>query len=148
MLYCVSLSVKSPAHKHAHARASLVTLHNSLIVSFFDTSAHLAPPTPPPEAPKPPTRKRKRTLPYQGPDDDTATLRSSRLKQWTIGMGRKEREKFRHLGSAALTSERRPLRDRDEIAAERGVVLLPERGGEYMAVSLSGRCVERADSMR
>ena len=70
-------------------------------------------------------------MPYQGPDDDVATLRSTRLKQWTIGMGRKERERFRHLGTMALSTERKPLKDRDEIAAERGVVLLPERGGQF-----------------
>lgn len=109
-----------------------VTLHNSLIVSFFDTSAHLAPPTPPPEAPKPPPRKKRRTLPYQGPEDEIYSLRSSRLKQWTIGMGRKEREKFRHLGSMATRSERRPQPGRDEIASERGIELLPERGGKYI----------------
>ncbi|KAJ3555591.1 hypothetical protein NM688_g2495 [Phlebia brevispora] len=107
---------------------ALLTLHNSLIVSLFDTSAHLAPPTPPPEAPKPPPKKRRRTLPYQGPDDDVATLRSTRLTQWTIGMGRRERERFRQLEGMALSTERKPRRDKDEIASERGVVLLPERG--------------------
>lgn len=116
-----------------------MTLHNSLIVSLFDTSAHLAPPTPPPEAPKPPLRKRKRTLPYQGEDDDVATLRSTRLKQWTIGMGRRERERFRLLENAALSTERRPRKDRDEIAAERGVVLLPERGGVSWLYALSSQ---------
>ncbi|PSR72818.1 hypothetical protein PHLCEN_2v11315 [Hermanssonia centrifuga] len=106
----------------------IMQLHNSLIVSLFDTSAHLAPPTPPPEAPKLPPRKRRRTLPYQGPDDDVTTLRSSRLKRWTIGMGRRERDRLRSLESMALSTERKPRKGRDEIADERGVVLLNERG--------------------
>ncbi|KAI0923794.1 hypothetical protein AcW1_006656 [Taiwanofungus camphoratus] len=107
----------------------LVQLHNALIVSLFDTSAHLAPPTPPPDLPKPPPRKRRRTLPYQGSDNsDPATLRSSRLKKWTVGMGRHERERIRVLESYASGIERRPQKAKDEIAAERGVQLLPERG--------------------
>lgn len=107
-----------------------VQLHNALIVSLFDTSAHLAPPTPPPDLPKPPPRKRRRTLPYQGSDNsDPATLRSSRLKKWTVGMGRHERERIRVLESYASGIERRPQKAKDEIAAERGVQLLPERGG-------------------
>lgn len=44
-------------------------------------------------------------------------------------MGRRERERVRGLESAALTSERRPRREKDEIAAERGVQLILERGG-------------------
>ncbi|KAI0072699.1 hypothetical protein K474DRAFT_1628620 [Panus rudis PR-1116 ss-1] len=108
---------------------ALIQLHNSLIVSLFDTSAHLAPPTPPPDAPKQPPRKRRRTLPYQDADDsDMTSLRSSRLKQWTIGMGRRERERIRGLESLALSTERVPRKEKDEIAAERGVQLLPERG--------------------
>ena len=107
----------------------LVQLHNSLIVSLFDTSAHLAPPTPPPDAPHAPPRKRRRLLPYEDPDGHSTSLRSSRLKQWTVGMGRRERERVRGLESAALSSERRPRREKDEIAAERGVQLVLERGG-------------------
>ena len=106
-------------------------LHNSFIVSLLDPSAHLAPPTPPPDAPKPPARKRRRTLPYQGEDDDeTTTLRSSRLKRWTIGIGKRERDRLRGLDAVALSTERKPRKEVDEIAADRGVVLLPERGGE------------------
>ncbi|KAI0821573.1 transcriptional regulator of RNA polII, SAGA, subunit-domain-containing protein [Irpex lacteus] len=105
-----------------------IQLHNSLIVSLLDPSAHLAPPTPPPDAPAPPPRKRRRTLPYQGEDDDTYTLRSSRLKRWIVGLGKRERERLRGLETAALGTERKPRRERDEIAMERGVVLLPERG--------------------
>ncbi|PCH44243.1 hypothetical protein WOLCODRAFT_76347 [Wolfiporia cocos MD-104 SS10] len=106
----------------------LVQLHNSLIVSLFDTSAHLAPPTPPPDVPKPPPRKRRRTLPYQGADSsDPSTLRSSRLKRWTVGLGRRERERIRQLETIAKPLELQPLPFRDEISAERGVQLLPER---------------------
>lgn len=57
------------------------------------------------------------------------TLRSSRLKRWTIGMGRRERDRLRSLESMALSTERKPRKGRDEIADERGVVLLNERGG-------------------
>lgn len=117
-----------------------VQLHNSLIVSLLDPSAHLAPPTPPPDAPAPPPRKRRRTLPYQGEDDDTTTLRSTRLKRWTVGLGKRERERLRGLEAVALSTERRPRRERDEIAAERGVVLLQERGG--MSACNSGNGLE------
>ncbi|KAJ3486810.1 hypothetical protein NLI96_g3983 [Meripilus lineatus] len=108
---------------------TLVQLHNSLIVSLFDTSAHLAPPTPPPDVPKPLPRKRKRLLPYQGEDGlDDVTLRSTRLKRWTVGLGRRERERVKGLETVALSTERKPRKDRDEIAAERGVQSLQERG--------------------
>ncbi|KAH8104135.1 transcriptional regulator of RNA polII, SAGA, subunit-domain-containing protein [Cristinia sonorae] len=106
----------------------LITLHNSLIVSLFDTSAHLAPPTPPPDAPKLPPRKRRRLLPYQGEDDHETSLRSHRLKRWTVGLGRRERERVRGMEAMALSTERRPRKERDEISAERGVQLLSERG--------------------
>ena len=113
------------------SRFATVQLHNSFIVSLLDPSAHLAPPTPPPDAPKPSPRKRRRTLPYQGDDEDaeSGTLRSTRLKRWTIGMGKRERDRLRSLDAVALSSERRPRKDLDEVAADRGVVLLPERGG-------------------
>ncbi|TCD69636.1 hypothetical protein EIP91_006861 [Steccherinum ochraceum] len=107
---------------------SLIILHNSLIVSLFDTSAHLAPPTPPPDAPKPPPKKRRRLLPYQGEDDDETSLRSTRLKKWTVGLGRRERERIRGMETMALSTERGPRPERDEISAERGVQLLSERG--------------------
>ncbi|KAH9846033.1 transcriptional regulator of RNA polII, SAGA, subunit-domain-containing protein [Lenzites betulinus] len=107
----------------------LVQLHNTLIVSLFDTSAHLAPPTPPPDVPKPPPRKRRRTLPYQGPDAiDDGTLRSARLKKWTLGLGKRERERIRALETVARNEPVVPKGYTDEIAAERGVVLIQERG--------------------
>ena len=116
----------------------LVTLHNSLIVSLFDTSAHLAPPTPPPDAPKPPPRKRRRLLPYQGEGDDETSLRSNRLKRWTVGLGRRERERVRGMETMALSTERRPRPERDEIDAERGVQLLAERGGSLSVILCKG----------
>ncbi|OJT06384.1 hypothetical protein TRAPUB_2758 [Trametes pubescens] len=107
----------------------LVQLHNTLIVSLFDTSAHLAPPTPPPDVLKPPSRKRRRTLPYQGPDAmDEGTLRSARLKKWTVGLGRRERDRIRALETVALNEPVVPKDYTDEIAAERGVTLMQERG--------------------
>lgn len=83
--------------------------------------------TPPPDAPKGPPRKRRRLLPYQGPDDPT-TLRSARLKRWTVGVGKRERERIRSFEPVALTYERKSRLESDEIACERGVQLLPERG--------------------
>ncbi|EKM49981.1 uncharacterized protein PHACADRAFT_188361 [Phanerochaete carnosa HHB-10118-sp] len=128
----------------------LLQLHNSFIVSLLDPSAHLAPPTPPPDAPKPPSRKRRRTLPYQGEDDDESeTLRSTRLKRWTIGMGKRERDRLRSLDALALSTERSPRREKDEIAADRGVVLLLERGepaGSRMPLHLAS--VTRAPTLQ
>ncbi|KII87194.1 hypothetical protein PLICRDRAFT_112502 [Plicaturopsis crispa FD-325 SS-3] len=108
---------------------TLVQLHNALIISLFDaTTHHRRPPTPPPDLPKAPPRKRRRTLPYQGPEDDD-TLRSPRLKRWAVAVGRRERERIRALASAPPGMEhQRPRPDTDEIARERGVMLLPERG--------------------
>ncbi|KAH7890734.1 transcriptional regulator of RNA polII, SAGA, subunit-domain-containing protein [Phlebopus sp. FC_14] len=106
---------------------NLVQLHNSLIISLFDFTVHRRPPTPPPDVSKPPPRKRRRTLPYQGPDDTDGTLRSTRLKRWTVSLGRRERDRIRNLQFSALEHQR-PRKDTDEIACDRGVVLLPERG--------------------
>ena len=107
-------------------------LHNALIVSIFDPSTHLvAALTPPPDVPKGPPRKRRRLLPYQGPDpDEPITLRSSRLKRWAVGIGRRERDRIRNLKPVALSSKRVPRPEVDEIANERGVRLLSERGGK------------------
>ena len=106
----------------------LVQLHNSLIISLFDFTVHRRPPTPPPDVSKPPPRKRRRTLPYQGPDDTDDTLRSSRLKRWTVSLGRRERERIRGLQNIP-TERPRPRKETDEIARDRGVVLLDEHGG-------------------
>ncbi|KAI0060968.1 hypothetical protein BV25DRAFT_816944 [Artomyces pyxidatus] len=108
--------------------SQLVQLHNALIISIFDPSAHLAALTPPPDAPKGPPRKRRRLLPYQGPDpNEPLTLRSSRLKQWTLGLGRRERERVRTFNPTALSDRKpQPRPHEDEITAERGVRLLPE----------------------
>ncbi|KAG1746671.1 transcriptional regulator of RNA polII, SAGA, subunit-domain-containing protein [Suillus paluster] len=106
---------------------NLVQLHNSLIISLFDFTVHRRPPTPPPDVSKPPPRKRRRTLPYQGPDDRDDTLRSSRLKRWTVSLGRRERERIRTLQSMP-TERPRPRKETDEIVRDRGVMLLTERG--------------------
>ncbi|KAG1751663.1 transcriptional regulator of RNA polII, SAGA, subunit-domain-containing protein [Suillus occidentalis] len=106
---------------------NLVQLHNSLIISLFDFTVHRRLPTPPPDVSKPPPRKRRRTLPYQGPDDNDDTLRSTRLKRWTVSLGKRERDRIRTLQSAP-TERPRPRKDTDEIARDRGVLLLGERG--------------------
>ena len=65
------------------------------------------------------------------------TLRSNRLKRWTVSLGRRERDRVRNLSSQSSALERpRPRKDMDEIARDRGVVLLPERGGECNATSV------------
>ncbi|KAH9995367.1 transcriptional regulator of RNA polII, SAGA, subunit-domain-containing protein [Russula compacta] len=120
----------------------LVQLHNALIISIFDPSTHLvAALTPPPDVPKGPPRKRRRLLPYQGPDpDEPITLRSSRLKRWVVGIGRRERDRIRNLKPVALSSKRKSRPEVDEIANERGVQLLPERGelpGSRPAIQLA-----------
>jgi hypothetical protein len=107
-----------------------VQLHNALIVSIFDPSTHsVTALTPPPDVPKRPPRKPRRVLPYQGDPEEPLTLRSSRLKRWAVGIGRRERDRIRNLKPVALTSKRQPRPEVDEIANERGVGLLPERGG-------------------
>ncbi|KAF9245261.1 transcriptional regulator of RNA polII, SAGA, subunit-domain-containing protein [Melanogaster broomeanus] len=146
----VALGPKAPAYFHALSQfvsakisrqefegsvrqaldaPNLVQLHNSLIISLFDFTVHRRPPTPPPDVPKQPPRKRLRTLPYQGPDDTDGSLRSNRLKRWTVSLGRRERERIRNIQSQSSALERqRPRKDTDEIARDRGVVLLSERG--------------------
>ncbi|KIK09069.1 hypothetical protein K443DRAFT_672106 [Laccaria amethystina LaAM-08-1] len=120
--------------KQVLSTPSLLQIHNALIISLFDATATLKrPPTPPaPAAPKPPPRKRRRTLlPYQGPHtpEDARSLRSMRLKRWTLAMGKRERERLQSLQNLVpLTDLPQPRKELDEIACERGVELLPERG--------------------
>ncbi|KAJ7184337.1 transcriptional regulator of RNA polII, SAGA, subunit-domain-containing protein [Mycena filopes] len=119
---------------------NLVQLHNALIISLFDATTHKRPPSPTAAPrPKPPPRKRRRVLPYQGPEEDVdaLSLRSARLKRWTLSLGKRERERLKSFQAAPLDA--RPLLH-DEISAERGVVLLPERGdpaGSHVPVQLA-----------
>lgn len=116
---------------------SLIQLHNALIISLFDATAVLKrPPTPPPPPiPKTPPQKRRRILlPYQGPatPDDARTFKSSRMKRWALAVGRKERDRLRNINIVASAQDpQRPRKDCDEIVRERGVALLPERGGGH-----------------
>ena len=48
----------------------LVQLHNSLIVSILGSSLHHAPPTPPPEGPDKPSKKRRKVEHGTNPDGD------------------------------------------------------------------------------
>lgn len=103
---------------------TLVQLHNALIISLFDaTTYRQAPPSvlPPTSVNKQPQLKRRRV------DDHNNTLRSVRLKRWTLGVGKRERDRIRTLELVSEPPSWRP--PTDEIASERGVVLLPERGG-------------------
>ncbi|KAK0488804.1 transcriptional coactivator Hfi1/Transcriptional adapter 1 [Armillaria novae-zelandiae] len=116
---------------------NLIQLHNALIISLFDARSFKRPLTPPPDLPKPPPRKRRRTLPYQGPGDD-GSIRSERLKRWTVSVGKHERDRIAALESVLPSTG--PRLDTDEIQRERGVVLLPERGeppGSRLAVQLA-----------
>jgi hypothetical protein len=112
-----------------------VQLHNALIISLFDATAVLKRPlTPPaPAAPKPPPRKRRRPLlPYQGPQtpEDARTLRSTRMKRWSLLMGKRERDRIVAIQNLSpVIDPPRPRPELDEIDRERGVVLLSERGG-------------------
>ncbi|KAK7035762.1 transcriptional regulator of RNA polII, SAGA, subunit-domain-containing protein [Favolaschia claudopus] len=119
---------------------NLVQLHNALIISLFDATTHKRPPSPSAlPRPKPPPRKRRRVLPYQGPaeDIDALSLRSARLKRWALSIGRRERERIKSFQPSPLDA--RPLLS-NEISAERGVTLVPERGnapGSHMPVHLA-----------
>ncbi|KAF9485659.1 hypothetical protein BDN70DRAFT_536993 [Pholiota conissans] len=113
---------------------TLLQIHNALIISLFDATATLKRPAtpPPPTLPKPPPKKRRRTLlPYQGPEvpDDYRAIRSARMKRWALSMGKRERERLKNLEDApAPFDPPRPRKETDEIANERGIELLPERG--------------------
>jgi hypothetical protein len=108
-----------------------------MIISLFDATATLKrPPSPPPPTlPKPPPTKRRRTLlPYQGPNgsEEDRSIRSARLKRWALTMGRKERGRLKTLQNLPpVVDPPRPTKDLDEIACERGVELLSERGGLF-----------------
>ncbi|KAL1697042.1 transcriptional regulator of RNA polII, SAGA, subunit-domain-containing protein [Schizophyllum commune] len=122
----------------------LIQLHNSLVISLFDAIAYKQrPPSPSRDAPKPPPRKRRRVLPYQGPDtpDEDLTYRSARLKKWALGIGQQERARLRELPSLPPALDPpRPRPDTDEIARERGVIRLLERGdppGSRLPVNLA-----------
>lgn len=108
-----------------------VQLHNSLVISLFDITSHLKPQPPaPPPPPKPAPRKRRRTLPYQSLDgSDQNTLRSARLKKWTLSIGRRERERVKVYDEGGPSIPRPLPGFQDEITQERGVVLIPERNG-------------------
>lgn len=132
----------TPSYQTDYQRKS-VQLHNAMIISLFDATATLKrPPSPPPSLSKQPPIKRRRTLlPYQGPNfsDEDRSIRSARLKRWALTMGRKERERLKTLQNLPpIVDPPRPRRDMDEIACERGVELLSERGGLLFSLTSSG----------
>ncbi|KAF4611051.1 hypothetical protein D9613_006828 [Agrocybe pediades] len=133
------------ATKQVLTSHNLLQIHNALIISLFDATATLKrPPTPPPPSlPKPPPLKRRRTLlPYQGPDvpDEQRAIRSGRIKKWALSVGKRERERLKALqGTPPPAGSSRPRKETDEIACERGVELLMERGeppGSRMPIHL------------
>ncbi|KAG5643103.1 hypothetical protein DXG03_001567 [Asterophora parasitica] len=101
---------------------TLVQLHNALIISLFDSTIHRHPP---PNIPAPPPVHKQPPLKRRRTDDYNQMLRSTRLKRWTLGVGKRERERLRTLETTEASAAHLPT---DEIASERGVVLLPERG--------------------
>ncbi|KAF8074822.1 transcriptional regulator of RNA polII, SAGA, subunit-domain-containing protein, partial [Lyophyllum atratum] len=112
---------------------TLVQLHNALIISLFDSTIHRHPP---PAIPTPATTDKQPPLKRRRTDDYNQTLRSTRLKQWTLGTGKRERERLRALETIEPPSTRPPT---DEISNERGVMLLSERGdppGSRLPVNL------------
>ncbi|KAL0579266.1 Fe(2+) transporter [Marasmius crinis-equi] len=122
---------------------NLIQLHNALVISLFDSRSHRRHVSPPSDLPKPPPRKRRRMLPYQGPEasEEELTLRSARMKRWTVSVGKQERERVRHMKEAPPVKEPpRPREDTDEIARERAVVLSKERDappGTHVGVPLA-----------
>lgn len=115
----------------------LVQLHNALIISLFDARSFKRPITPLPDHPKAPPRKRRKILPYQGPEvpDEALSYRSARLKRWSVSVGRQERERIRSLQYLPANADpAHPRQHVDEIARERGVVVLSERGGVSFAL--------------
>lgn len=110
----------------SHTVVCAVQLHNSLIISVLGSSLHHAPPTPPPDAPGKPLRKRRRTV--GGDVDDTS--QSSRLKQWAVGVGKKERERIRALEMMSLMDQGIPRPELNEISCERGIQLVDEGRGQ------------------
>jgi hypothetical protein len=113
------------------ARGFIVQLHNTLVISCFDTSYDIQLPSTSSDAPKKPARKKRRMLPYQGPDEvDAVSLRSERLKKWVVGVGKRERERVRALSAGLRPPDAFPVPPHDELRRERGVVLLRERGGQ------------------
>ena len=132
--YLDTIALGKPPYAACQICSSMhtVQLHNNLIISLFDPSTHkVAALTPPPDAAaQNRARKRRRLLPYQGEDeDDVNHLRSERLKQWVVGVGKRERDRIRGLGNAALSSERQPRLGADEMATEHAVALPSERRG-------------------
>ncbi|KIK60299.1 hypothetical protein GYMLUDRAFT_43596 [Collybiopsis luxurians FD-317 M1] len=127
----------------------LIQLHNALIISLFDARSHKRPLTPPPTEQKtksPRPRKRRRVLPYQGPDvsDDQLGLTSSRLKRWVVSLGKPERERIRNLTSTPQPLDQfhlNHLREiTEEIQRERPLNLPKERDdppGTRLTVSLA-----------
>ena len=79
---------------------------------------------------------------------EMTTLRSERLKNWSVGVGPRERERIRALGAVATNEPSQPRAHVDEIAAERGVRLLDERGGEHDTCLYNTRMVEGPSQIR
>ena len=81
-------------------------------------------------------------MPYQGPDtpDEDLTYRSARLKKWALGIGQQERARLRELPNLPPALDPpRPRPDTDEIARERGVIRLLERGGRISELAMDSR---------
>lgn len=113
---------------------------------MFDARSFKRPPSPSQDVPKPPPRKRRKTLPYQGPPLPGADMDGDefRLKRWTVSMGKHERDRVKALKDAPAPPElKRPRKETDEIARERGIELLPERGGQSRYI-LIRHCIQFA----
>jgi hypothetical protein len=95
-------------------------------------------------------RKRKRLLPYQGPDapvEGEGSLRTKRLKRWAVEIRNSEREGIKQLRVVPLPksdkegkkqrNRNRPLKGRDQGINERGVRLVREGRGRYTKAKIA-----------
>jgi hypothetical protein len=120
-------------------------LHNALILAILESGSSAAPSTSNLEGGSKLIRKRKRLLPYQGPDapeEGEGSLRSKRFKRWAVEMKSSERESIKQLrsttvpkvgkddGSKKEKKRDRPLKGRDQSLNERGVILVREGKGK------------------
>lgn len=70
--------------------------------------------------------------------DDSRSIRSTRIKKWTLSMGRRERERLHAQQNVPSVAEHvRLKKNTDEISSERGVELLNERGGMFFFKKIS-----------
>jgi hypothetical protein len=64
--------------------------------------------------------------------EEARSIRGQKLKRWALSVGKRERERVKSLEGAPPASDPpRPRKETDEIAGERGLELISERGGKF-----------------